>query len=185
MSEEPIDLVGSVGALDGVVVALRDFLHRSGAVRAVAVVDREAGASPAVVDCARLAPIEVDLGDRVVHLPHAIELDAEPPALPEVRQLAPFHVDAAKAEIAAPVGGVAHLAEAVRDLAGTLGGRNVAMAQFATDDPEAPLAITARADGSEPIVLALGTEEYQMEPGLALKDVSPRHLRRDVARSRR
>lgn len=165
MSEEPIDLVGSVGALDGVVVALRDFLHRSGAVRAVAVVDREAGASPAVVDCAQLAPIEVDLGDRVVHLPHAVELAAAPPALPDVRQLPPFHVDAAKAEIAAPVGGVAHLAGAVRDLAGALGGRNVAMAQFATDDPDAPLAITARADGSEPIVLALGTDEFQMEPG--------------------
>jgi hypothetical protein len=43
MSEEPIDLVGSVGALDEVVVTLREFLHRSGAVRAVAVVERGAG----------------------------------------------------------------------------------------------------------------------------------------------
>jgi hypothetical protein len=164
VDEGPIELVASVGELDTVVVALREFLHRSGAVRAVAVVDREPGEGPAVIDCARLMPIEVDYGDRVVHLPHAIELDAEPPALPHVRQLAPFAVDAAKAEIAAPVGGVAHLAEAVRDLAAALGGRNVAMAQFATDDPDAPLAITARADGSEPIVLALGEEEFPMEP---------------------
>jgi hypothetical protein len=52
----------------------------------------------------------------------------------------------------------------VRDLAAALGGRNVAMAQFATNDPDAPLAITARADGSEPIVLALGEEEFPMEP---------------------
>jgi hypothetical protein len=79
--------------------------------------------------------------------------------------LPPFDVDAAEAEIAAPIGGVAHLAAAVRDLAAALGGRNVAMAQFATNDPQAPLAITARADGSEPIVLALGEEEYAMEPG--------------------
>jgi hypothetical protein len=60
---------------------------------------------------------------------------------------------------------VAHLAEAVRDLARGLGGRNVAMAQFATHDPAAPLALTARADGSEPMVLALGEEEFEMEPG--------------------
>jgi hypothetical protein len=163
--DDAIDLVGSVGPLDPVVVALREFLHRSGAVRAVAVVDREPGESPAVVDCARLQPIEVDLGDRVVHLPHAIELDAEPPPLADLRQLPPFHVDAQTGEIAAPVGGVAYLAAAVRDLAAALGGRNVALAQFATDDPEAPLAITARADRSEPIVLALGEEEFPMEPG--------------------
>lgn len=165
MDEDAIDLVGSVGPLDPVVVALREFLHLSGAVRAVAVVDREAGEGPAVVDCARLAPIEVDFGDRIVHLPHAIELDAEPPPLPDVRQLPAFEVNVETAEIAAPIGGVAHLAAAVRDLAAALGGRNVAMAQFATNDPAAPLAITARADGSEPIVLALGEEEFPMEAG--------------------
>ena len=164
VDEDPIELVGSVGPLDVVVVALREFLHRSGAVRAVAVVDREPGEGPVVVDCARLLPIEVDYGDRVVHIPHSIELDAEPPALPDVRQLPPFEVDTDRAEIAAPLGAVAHLAGAVRDLAAALGGRNVAMAQFATNDPDAPLAITARADGSEPIVLALGEEEFPMDP---------------------
>jgi hypothetical protein len=165
VDDDAVELVASVGPLDAVVVALREFLHRSGAVRAVAVVDRAPGESPAVIDCGRLLPIEVDFGDRVVHLPHSIELDAQPPALPEVRQLPAFDVDAARGEIAAPVGGVAHLAAAVRDLAAALGGRNVAMAQFATSDPEAPLAITARADGSEPIVLALGEEEFPMQPG--------------------
>jgi hypothetical protein len=165
VDDDAIDLVGSVGPLDPVVVALREFLHRSGAVRAVAVVEREPGEGAAVVDCGRLQPIEVDLGDRVVHLPHGIELAADAPPLPEVRQLPPFDVDAQEGEIAAPLGGVAHLAAAVRDLAATLGGRNVAMAQFATNDPEAPLGITARADGSEPLVLSLGDEEFPMEPG--------------------
>jgi hypothetical protein len=165
VDDDAIELVASVGPLDVVVVTLRDFLHRSGAVRAVAVVDQEPGVGAAVVDCGRLQPIEVDYGDRVVHLPHSIELDVEPAPLPEMRMLPPFDVDAAEAEIAAPIGGVAHLAAAVRDLAAALGGRNVAMAQFATNDPQAPLAITARADGSEPIVLALGEEEYAMEPG--------------------
>jgi hypothetical protein len=165
MDEDAIELVASVGRLDVVVATLREFLHRSGAIRAVAVVDRDPGEGPAVIDCGRLQPIEVDYGDKVVHLPHSIELDAEPVLLPEVRLLPPFEVDAGKAEIAAPVGGVAHLAGAVRDLAVALGGRNVAMAQFATNDPQAPLAITARADGSEPIVLALGEDEFPMEPG--------------------
>jgi hypothetical protein len=165
VDEDAIELVASVGPLDTVVVALREFLHRSGAVRAVAVVDREPGEGPAVVDCARLAPIEVDFGDRVVHLPHSIELDATAPPLPDVRRLAPFDVDTATAEIAAPIGGVAHLAGAVRELAAALGGRNVAMAQFETSDPDAPLAFTARADGSEPIVLALGEDEFLMDPG--------------------
>jgi hypothetical protein len=165
MDDDAIELVASVGPLDVVVATLREFLHRSGAVRTVAVVDREPGEGAAVVDCGRLLPIEVDLGDRVVHLPHSVELEVEPAPLPEVRMLAPFEVDAAQAEIAAPVGGVAHLAGAVRDLAAAFGGRNVAMAQFATNDPTAPLAITARADGSEPIVLALGEDEFPMEPG--------------------
>jgi hypothetical protein len=165
VDEDAIELVESVGPLDTVVVALREFLHRSGAVRAVAVVDREPGEGPAVVDCARLAPIEVDLGDRVVHLPHSIALDAAPPPLADVRQMPPFAVDTETAEIAAPIGGVAYLAGAVRDLAAALGGRNVAMAQFETSNPEAPLAITARADGSEPIVLALGDEQFPMDPG--------------------
>jgi hypothetical protein len=131
----------------------------------VAIVQRSGGEGPAIIDCGRLAPIEVDLGDRLVHLPHAIELDSDPPGFPEVRHLAPFQVDAGAGEIAAPIGAVAHLAEAVRALATELGGRNVAMAQWATSDADAPLGITARADGSEPLVVSLGLEEFVMDPG--------------------
>ena len=82
------------------------------------------------------------------------------------------------ARVGANVGGVAAKIAATRffgigldrgknaiELAAALGGRNVAMAQFETTNPEAPLAITARADGSEPIVLALGDEEFPMDPG--------------------
>jgi hypothetical protein len=160
------EVVASVGPLDGVVVLLREFLHRSGAVRAVAVVEGEPGDEPAVVDVRRLHPTEVEVGGRVVLLPHAIELDVPAPAaLPGVRQMAPFEVDVEAGEIAAPPGGVAHLAGAVRDLAGLLGGRNVAMVQFETNRPDAPLAITARAGGADPLVLALGEEEFEMEPG--------------------
>jgi len=159
-------LVASVGPLDPVVVLLREFLHRSGALRAVAVVAGEPGEDPAVVDVRRLHPTEVEVAGRVVLLPHAIELDVPAPAsVPSVRQMAPFEVDVDKGEIAAPPGGVAHLAAAVRDLAGLLGGRNVAMVQFETNTPDAPLAITARAGGADPLVLALGEEEFEMDPG--------------------
>jgi hypothetical protein len=164
-ADEPPQVVASVGPLDPVVVLLREFLHRSGAIRAVAVVAGEPGEPPAVVDCGRLAPIEVETGGRTVIVPHAAELDAVTPELPAVRRLPPFDVDAVTAEITAPPGGVAHLASAVRDLADLLGGRNVAMAQFETSDPGAPLAITSRAGGADAIVLSLGEDEFEMEPG--------------------
>jgi len=159
------EVVASVGPLDAVVVLLREFLHRSGAVRAVAVVEGAPGDEPAVVDVRRLYPTEVEVGDRTVLLPHAIELDVPPPQVPAVRQLPPFDVDVESGEIAAPPGGVAHLAGAVREVADRLGGRNVAMVQFETNQPEAPLAITARAGGTDPLVLSLGEEEFEMEPG--------------------
>jgi hypothetical protein len=159
------EVVASVGPLDQVVVALREFLHRSGALRAVAVVEGAPGDAPAVVDVRRLHPTEVEVGGRTVLLPHAIELDVPVPALPAVRQLPRFDVDLEAGEIAAPPGGVAHLAGAVRDLADLLGGRNVAMVQFETNQPEAPLAITARAGGADPLVLSLGEDEFEMEPG--------------------
>jgi hypothetical protein len=159
------EVVDSVGPLDEVVVLLREFLHRSGAVRAVALVAGAPGEGPAVVDCGRLLPIEVEAGGRTVALPHSVELDPEPPPLPEIRRFAPFEVDAAEGRIAAPPGAVAYLADAVRGLADRLGGRNVAMVQFETDDADAPLAITARAAGGDPLVLALGEEEFEMDPG--------------------
>src|SRR4051812_6749115 len=68
------EVVASVGPLDAVVVLLREFLHRSGALRAVAVVEGAPGDEPAVVDVRRLHPTEVEIGDRTVLLPHAIEL---------------------------------------------------------------------------------------------------------------
>jgi hypothetical protein len=163
--DEVPEVVESVGPLDEVVVLLREFLHRSGAIRAVALVGGEPGEGAAVIDCGRLLPIEVEAGGRTVALPHSVELEPEPPALPEIRRFAPFEVDAAEGRIAAPPGAVAHLADAVRGLAERLGGRNVAMVQFETDHADAPLAITARAGGEDPLVLALGEEEFEMDPG--------------------
>src|SRR4051794_41906508 len=109
--DQPIDLVATVGDLDPVVATLRDVLHRSGALRVVAVVDR---AEPAIVDVGRLLPVEVQVGERLVHLPHAMELDAEPIVEPALRQLPPFEVDAATGEVIGTIGGGRPPAGAVR-----------------------------------------------------------------------
>ena len=87
---------------------------------------------------------------------------APTPDLGALRRLPPFDVDVEKGEVAGPVGGLQHLAGGVAALARVLGGRNVAMAQFATSDPAAPLSLTARADGSDPIVVLLGEEEFEL-----------------------
>jgi len=158
---EPVDVVGSVGELDPVVVLLREFLHRSGAVRAVAALEH--GGDAAIVDCAQLQPIEVTTGGRTVVLPHAIELDTPALAVPEVTQLPPFAVSAALGEITSPLGGVEHYARAVHALAAVLpGARSVALVTWSTTDPETPLSISAR--GDEPLVVSLGDEEFELAP---------------------
>jgi len=156
--QEPIDVVLTVGELDPVVVALREFLHRSGAVEVQAVVDREG--APAFVSCGRLQPIEVSEGERTVHLPHAVELDAPVPDLPSIPPLPPVEVDAVEGVITGPLGGVEAMARVTRALAEHLGGRSVALAFFATTDPDVPLGVAARI-GEEPVV-TLGEQQFTL-----------------------
>lgn len=162
--QAPIELVESAGALDGTVALLREFVHRAGALRAVGVVEGGQGEPPAVVECGRMAVIEVDLGDRTLHLPHGIDLGVEVEVPPGLRQLPPFDVDAAQGTVTGTIGGLDHLVANVGALAEALGGNNVAMAVFETTDPGAPLAITARAGGSEPVVVAIGEDRFEWEP---------------------
>ncbi len=159
---EAIDVVASVGALDPTVLLLREFLHRSGAIRAVAVVELEDDV--AVVDVGRLLPVEVTIGERVVQMPHALELDAAVLMVPDVKQLPAFDVDPATGEVSSPLGGLEHYAIAVRELAGILGQQNVALASWESTTPDLPLSITARAS-EDAVVLAIGEEEFEMEPG--------------------
>lgn len=160
--EDAAEVVTSVGPLDATVVLLRDFVHRSGALRAVALIEREAGVPPFVIECGRFAPVEVDLGDRVVQLAHDLELDATSPPLPEIRQLPAFDVSGARGEVTGTIGGLHYLADGVGALAAALGARNVAMAVFETTDPNTPLALTARADRSEPTIVAIGEDEFEL-----------------------
>jgi hypothetical protein len=153
---DEIDLVASAGPLDNVVAALREFIHRSGALRVVAVLP------DAMVDCPRLAPIEVTTEGRTVALPHAIELDVDDPIeVPDVVQPPPFEVDPQALEVRSPIGVLHAIGDAVRVLANAIGPTAVVMATFPTLPPEHALSVTAR--GSEALVYALGEELFSLD----------------------
>jgi hypothetical protein len=159
-ADEDIDLVASVGPLDAVVETLRDVLHRSGALRVAVVVDMPDGPA-ALVDVGRLAPVEVRIADRTMHLPHAIELEAESfGGAIALRQLPPFEVEPESGQVIGTLGGLDMLADAMRELAELLGGRSVAMAVYQTMTPGIDLTVTARQD--EPVLVTLGDQEWEL-----------------------
>ena len=162
--DDRIALVASVGPLDPVVALLRELLHVASAVRATAVVP--GGDEPAVVDVARLAPIEVARGEQVVHLPHAGELDAAVPPLPAFKDLPVFDADPETGDVAAPIGGVEHRAAGVAETAALLPPGTVLQVAWDTLRPDVAFSITAQAaDAGEPIVLGIGDEVFPMPPG--------------------
>lgn len=124
--------------------------------------DQGEGTPPLLIECPAGGPATLSEGEEVVALDPA-RLAAAPLPLPDVRALPPFDVDALRAEIVAPLGGVEHLARAVRELAGAFPGRSVLTVAFATSDPETPLHLSARA--GDPMVLSLGEEQYEMDAG--------------------
>ena len=163
MSEQPqIETVTTVGELDVVVVLLREFLHRSGALRAVAAVPPGPQSTGAVIDCERFAPIEVDLGDRIVQLAHETPLDAPIPQLPDVRQQPAFEVDSQDGSVTGAIGGIEHLAAAIRSIAAALGHDAVLVATFETTNAERPLSLSARSGREEPVVVTIGDDAFEL-----------------------
>ena len=148
--EDVVEVVASVGALDEVVgrccATTCTGRARCGRWR---LSTARPGEGPAVVDCGRLAPVEVDLGDRRVYLPHAIELDVAPP-----RAAGPFDElrrgsrwTRRRARSRAAIGGLEHVVEGVRGARRGAGRpQRGPGAQFETTDPDAPLTVTARAE---------------------------------------
>lgn len=160
MEEEPIDVVLSVGPLDPAIVALREFLHATSALEVQGVVDR-GDEPPALVTVGRATPIEVVYPDHKVHLPHGVDLEPPPPALPHVPQLPPFELDAASGTVTGALGALPSLAESVEALAAALGGRSVALGFFLTTDAETPLGIAARA--GEPTIVTIGEQQFTLD----------------------
>lgn len=144
-----------------VVVTLRAFVGAAGAFAAVLLLDQGAEVAPLVVECPAEGPALLSEGEESVQL-DAGRLAAAPLPLPEIRALPPFEVDALRAEITAPLGGVEHQARAVRELVEAFPGRSVLTVTFATSDPDTPLHLAARS--GDPMVLALGEEQFEMDP---------------------
>jgi hypothetical protein len=139
-----------------IAVTLRRFVHASGALEATLLLDQGTELPVLVVECPAVGPVLLSEGEDVVQL-DADRLAAAPLPLPEVKALPPFEVDAVRAEITAPLGGVEHQARAVRAMAEAFPGRSVLTVELATTDVETPLTIAARA--GDPLVLALGPDE--------------------------
>ena len=105
---------------------------------------------------------EITEGEHVVTLSHDVGLDTPPKPLPELRPTPPsaIDIDLDTGELAAPLGTIDHLKDAVLALAGVFGGLTVASAEFATNDPETPITLAARV--GEPVVLGAGDAQYEL-----------------------
>lgn len=141
---------------EAVAATLRAFLREAGAGRAVAVLDED---PPVLVEVDVEGTPTASVGDDV----RALLGLQEPGPLPHVHAFPPLDVDARTAEITAPMGAVAHLAGAVRELSRGLPGRSVLTVEWVTNDPDAPLTVAAR--GEDPVVLAIGEEPFEMPAG--------------------
>jgi len=147
---------------DVVMATLQDFTERAGAVRVVVLLDRGPGRAAPLLECEPGEPITISQGDENFIVPPASFADVEPLPLdpPKPVPASALDVDVVQGEVAAPIGAVDALVQAVRELARVLGGRTVAMADFATRSGE-PLSIAARE--GEATVLAIGDHEFRFD----------------------
>jgi hypothetical protein len=143
------------------IATVREFAARANALRVVLLVDR--GQGPALmVERNTDGAVEVTEDGRAHSFPAEALIPAAPRALPDIRPAPPsaLHAEPATGQLAAPLGAVTHLGESVLALARAFGGRSVALADFATRDPELPITVVAR-DG-EPLLLAMGDGRFEL-----------------------
>src|SRR5829696_8264929 len=142
------------------IATVRAFAERSEALRVVLLVDL-GKEPPAMLDA---AGGEVELTDEgeAQAVPAAMPVPAPPRALPDIRPApsSALRADPVTGELAAPIGAIANLGGAVLALARAFGGRSVATAEFATQDPDLPMTIVARE--GEPLLLAVGDGRFEL-----------------------
>jgi hypothetical protein len=149
-------------ARDDVVMAtIQDFTERAGAVHVTVLLDRGEGRGSPLVECEPGQPITISQGEQGYVVPPTALAGVDPLPLhpPKPVPATAIDADVALGEVAAPIGALEALASGVRELARALGGRTVAMAEFATRSGD-PLSIAAR-DG-EATVLAIGDHEFEL-----------------------
>jgi hypothetical protein len=160
-AEDPAALKAIARHADAI-ATVRAFAERSEALRVVLLIDLGDEAAPAMLDVGPGGGLELtDEGE-----PHVVPADmpvpAPPRALPEIRPApsSALKADPVTGELAAPIGAIANLGGAVLGLARAFGGRSVATAEFATEDPDLPMTIVARE--GEPLLLAVGDGRFEL-----------------------
>ena len=146
------------------IATVRAFAERSDALRVVLLVDL-GEETPAMLDAAPGGAVELT-GEGGVHaVPAELPVPAPPRTLPDIRPApsSALRADPVTGELAAPIGAIANLGHAVLGLARAFGGRSVATAEFATQDPDLPMTIVARE--GEPLLLAVGDGRFELPLG--------------------
>lgn len=143
-----------------VLATVRDFADRTGALRVTVLLDRGEGRVAPVIEAHPGEPVTISAGDANLVVPPAdlvgvmpIHVDAPKPV-----PATAMNLDPATDQIEAPIGAVEALAGAVRSLAAAMGGRSVAIAEFAMRSGE--LSIAARR--GEPAVLTSGEHQFEL-----------------------
>jgi hypothetical protein len=148
---------------DVVMATVHDFAERSGAARVAVLLDRGPERQAPLVECEPGGSITVTQGEEQVVVPGAALAGVEPLHVhaPKAVPATALEVRPETGEVHAPIGLVDALVEAVRELATTLGGRTVAVGDWATRSGDV-LSIAARV--GEPAVLAFGEHEFEVGP---------------------
>ena len=148
---------------DVLLATVRDFADRSGALRVVVLLDRGPDRAPPSIEAEPGEPLTISHGDDNYIVPPVDLVGVMPLELDLARPVpaSALNVDPVKEEVEAPLGAVESLARGVTALAAAMGGRSVAMAEFATRSGE-PLSFAARV--GEPVVLTAGDQQFQL-PG--------------------
>ena len=137
------------------------FTERSLAARASVLLDPGDGAPVALLECEPGGPLSLTEDGHA----HVVPVDAIagvtpwPMADPRAVPASALEIDPEEGTVAAPLGAMAALGEAVLALAQAMGGRSVATAEFATRSGE-PITIAARQ--GEPLVLAVGEDQFEL-----------------------
>jgi hypothetical protein len=136
---------------------VHDFAARTGAERVMALLDQGESA-PVLVE--RLEDGGLQVTEDAEPVPATAPAGVAPHPLGSLRTVpaTALTADPETGELAAPLGSVQLLADAVLALARSFGGRSVATATFATRDPELPLTVAARE--GEPVVLDIGGRHF-------------------------
>jgi hypothetical protein len=154
----------AVGRHAVVLASVHELAARSGAQRVVLLVDEGEASDATMVEYAAGSLELTAAGITETVTPGEIGQVA-PAVLPDITPVpaSALTVDPDTGELTAPIGALAGIAAAVVALAAAFGGRSVATAEFATREPEQPLAIAARP--GERVVAQLGMETFAFPEG--------------------